>query len=93
MVGSQLPWTWIASGVLVLVVSALFFVIRRASRLKREQLAVAQAQEREKVLARIEDVKSTPPLSVPPSMRANPQDTWIRHSAGRFSRRSGSRPE
>lgn len=89
MVGSQIPWTWVAVGASLLFLVVLAVLIWRMRRIRAEERDVLLRQQQ--VMAeRLAEVEKVPPLPIPPSLQSRPEDTWAKYTLPRrhFARRN-----
>ena len=89
MVGSQIPWTWVAVGAPLLFLLVLGVLVSRMRRIREEERK-AQLRQREVMAERLAEVEKVPPLPIPPSLQSRPEETWAKYTLPRrrFARRA-----
>jgi hypothetical protein len=88
MVGSQIPWTWVAIGAPLSFLLVLGVLVWRMRRIRAEERQVLLRQQ-EVMAQRLAEVEKVPPLPVPSSLYSRPEETWAKYTLPRrrFARR------
>lgn len=91
MVGSQIPWTWVAVGAPLLFFVVLGVLVYRMRRIRAEEAEI-ELRQRQVMVERLAEVEKVPPLPVPPSLHSQPHETWRKSTLPkhRFARRDRS---
>jgi hypothetical protein len=89
MVGSQIPWTWVAVGAPLLFLVVLGVLVWRMRRIRAEEQEILLRQQ-EVMAQRLAEVEKVPPLAIPPALQSRPEETWAKYRlpGRRFARKN-----